>query len=97
MKYVLPRGGEKKLAQFAVRVFDVPQQGSAEEQALEGIRRLEAFYHSLGLTTTLHESNIGPENFDRMANRCVQLMGGSLGAFVKLCPDDCKAIYELAL
>ncbi len=97
MKYVLPRGGEKKLAQFAVRVFDVPQQGSAEEQALEGIRRLEAFYHSLGLTTTLHENNIGPENFDRMANRCVQLMGGSLGAFVKLCPDDCKAIYELAL
>ena len=97
MKYVLPRGGEKKLSQFAVRVFDVPEDfGTMEEIALEGIRRLEAFYHSLGLTTTLHENGIGTEDFDRMSDRCAAMMGGSVGFFVKLSPADCKAIYELA-
>ena len=98
MKYTLPRGGEKKLAQFATRVFDVPEDfGTLEEIALEGIRRLEAFYRSLGLTTTLHENGIGTEDFDRMADRCAAMMGGSVGFFVKLNAADCKAIYELAL
>ena len=98
MKYTLPRGGEKKLAQFATRVFDVPEDfGTLEEIALEGIRRLEAFYRSLGLTTTLHENGIGTEDFDRMADRCASMMGGSVGFFVKLNAADCKAIYELAL
>ena len=98
MKYVLPRGGAKKLAQFAVRVMGVPTDfGTQEETALEGIARLEAFYRSIGLTTTLHENGIGPEDFDRMAKRCVEIMGGSVGCFVKLNVEDCKAIYELAL
>lgn len=98
MKYVLPRGGAKKLAQFAVRVFGVAEDfGTEEEIALEGIARLEAFYHSLGLTTTLHENGIGTENFDRMAERCAAMAGGKAGFFVKLDKDDCKAIYELAL
>jgi len=98
MKYVLPRGGAKKLAQFAVRVFDVPEDfGTQEEIATEGIARLEAFYRSIGLTTTLHENGIGSEDIDRMAKHCIELLGGSVGAFVKLNTEDCKAIYELAL
>ncbi len=48
MKYVLGRGGEKKLAQFAARVWDVPDTGEEKAMAQEGIRRLEAFYHALG-------------------------------------------------
>jgi len=98
MKYVLPRGGAKKLAQFAHRVWDVPEDfGTEEEAAREGIARLEAFYHSLGLQTTLRENGIGEENFDRMAERCARMAGGQAGFFVKLGPADCKAIYELAL
>lgn len=98
MKYVLPRGGEKKLAQFARRVWDVPEDfGTEADIAAEGIRRLEAFYHSLGLQTTLHENGIGAGDFDRMAERCARMAGGKAGAFVKLAPEDCKAIYELAL
>ena len=98
MKYVLPRGGAKKLAQFAERVFDVPKDfGTMEEIAAEGIRRLEAFYRSMGLAITLHENGIGSEDIDRMAERAVALMGGSVGTFVKLGVPDCKAIYELAL
>ena len=68
-----------------------------EEIALEGIARLEAFYRSLGLATTLHESGIGSEDFDRMAERCAAMMGGVVGKFVPLQAADCKAIYELAL
>ena len=98
MKYVLPRGGVKKLAQFAVRVFDVPESfGTAEEIAKEGIARLEAFYRSLGLTTTLTENGIGDQDFDRMAQRAVALAGGTLGFFLPLKAEDCKAIYQLAL
>lgn len=98
MKYVLPRGGEKKLAQFATRVLGVSENfGTQEEIAKEGIARLEAFYHSLGLTTTLHENGIGEENIDRMADRCAQLVGGTVGSFVKLDAEACKAIYRLAL
>ena len=98
MKYVLPRGGAKKLAQFAIRVFDVAEDsGTLEEIAVEGIVRLEKFYHSLGLTTTLHENGIGTQDFDRMAERACAMVGGTLGCFASLKPGDCKAIYQLAL
>ncbi len=98
MKYVLPRGGAKKLAQFAVRVFDVPETfGTVEEIAKEGIARLESFYHSIGLTTTLHENSIDEKDFDRMAERAVALASGTLGFFLPLKAADVKAIYQLAL
>lgn len=98
MKYTLTRGGAKKLAQFAVRVFDVPEvAGDEETVAREGIARLEAFYRSLGLTTTLQENGIGDEDFDRMAERAVAMAGGTLGKFVPLKAADCVEIYKLAL
>ena len=62
-----------------------------------GIRRLEAFYRSLGLTTTLTENGIGDTDFGRMAERAVALAGGTLGQFVPLKAADCEAIYRLAL
>ena len=98
MKYVLTRGGAGKLRQFAVRIMDVPQNfGTDEAIALEGIARLEAFYRSLGLFTTLHENGIGTQDLDRMAKRCAEMMGGTVGFFVPLTAVDCRAIYELAL
>ena len=98
MKYVLPRGGAKKLAQFARRIFDVPEDfGSEEAIAAEGIARLEAFYRSIGLKTTLSENGIGDQDFDRMAERAVALAGGTLGFFLPLKACDVKAIYQLAL
>ena len=98
MKYVLPRGGAHKLAQFATRVFDVPETlGDEAAIAAEGIACLEAFYRSLGLTTTLRENNIGSGDFDRMAERAVAMAGGTLGAFLPLKVSDAKAIYTLAL
>lgn len=98
MKYVLPRGGARKLAQFATRVFDVPADpGDEAAVAKEGIARLEAFYRSLGLTTTLRENGIDNKDFDRMAERAVAMAGGSLGFFLPLKAEDARAIYQLAL
>ena len=97
MKYALAHGGEAKLAQFGRRVFDVPDSGDDAADAAEGIRRLEAFYRALGLTTTLSENGIGDTDFGRMAERAVAMAGGTLGQFVPLKPADCEAIYRLAL
>lgn len=98
MKYVLPRGGEKKLCQFATKVMGVPEDyGTPEAIAKEGIARLEAFYRSLGLTTTLHENGIGEENFPHMSQHVAWLMGGTVGQFVKLTSEDVMEIYRLAL
>lgn len=98
MKYVLEKEGEKKLSQFARRVMLVPEDfGTDRETALEGIARLENFYRSIGLTTTLHENGIGEEAIPRMAERAIRLGGGSLGFFVKLDVQAAEAIYHLAL
>ena len=98
MKYVLAKDGAPKLKQFAVHVMDVPQAyGSESEIAAEGIRRLEAFYRSLGLATTLGEMNIDDRDIDRMAERCVRLAGGRVGSYVPLDAKAAAAIYRLAL
>ena len=98
MKYVLPRGGARKLAQFAVRVLNVPRDfGSDEAVAAEGIRRLEAFYQSLGLVTTLGGMNIDGSRIPEMAQRAVSMAGGRLGGFVPLTPDMAEEVYKLAL
>lgn len=98
MKYTLPRGGAKKLAQFTTRVFGVPEDfGSEEEIAAEGIRRLEDFYRSLDMPVRLSEIHIDDRDFDRMAERCAAMVGGTVGAFVPLKAADCRKIYELAL
>ncbi|MBQ4074529.1 MAG: iron-containing alcohol dehydrogenase [Clostridia bacterium] len=98
MKYVLPRGGEKKLAQFAIRVFGVPESmGTMEEIAREGIRRLEAFYRSLEMPVRLKEIQIDDRDFERMAAHCAALVGGTVGKFVPLNAEDCRKIYYLAL
>lgn len=98
MKYAVSRGRARKLAQFACRVFDVPETfGSEEEIAAEGVARLESFYRSIGLHTTLGEIGIGEENFQRMARRAVALGGGQVGRYLPLREEDVLAIYRLAL
>lgn len=98
MKFVLPRGGAKKLAQFAQRVLGVSQDfGSEAEIAAEGIQRLEGFYQSLGLATTLTGMGIDDSRIPEMAARAVALVGGKLGGFVPLTAEMAEEIYRLAL
>lgn len=98
MKFVLPRGGAKKLAQFATRVLGVPEGFGAEEDiAKEGIARLETFYRSLGLVTTLGEMKIDQTRIPEMATRAVGMAGGRLGGFVPLDAAMAEEVYRLAL
>lgn len=80
---------------FATKVFSVESTGNKEEVAMEGIRRLEDFFRSLGLKTTLTEANIDDENFEIMAEKA---LAGSetLGRFKKLTKEDIVKILNLS-
>lgn len=98
MKYVYKHNIER-FAQFAVRVFDVEADfNNIEAVALEGIRRLEEFFKSIGLPTTFKEAGIPTDKIEEMAKRCIANSGSdSVGFFVKLYEKDIVEIYKLAL
>lgn len=85
----------RRFAQFAARVWDVDYDFAAPERtAREGIRRMTAFFRSIGLPTTLQELGVTDDRFDRMAKSAVDR--GPLGNFVKMDAAAVKKVYELA-
>lgn len=85
----------QRFAQFACRVWDVDYNFAAPERtAREGIRRLTAFFKSIGLPTTLKELGITDDRSAEMAKKCVDR--GLLGNFVKMDAAAVKKVYELA-
>ena len=96
MKYAI-RQYPKKIAQFATDVFDVPAGfGNDTQTALEGVRRLEAFYRSLAMPTRL--GNIGLENadFQALATRALPTEQSTVGVYIELHRQDFVEIYTLA-
>lgn len=96
MKYVykqnLPR-----FVQFAVRVMDVDLAFDQPEAiALEGIRRLEAFFRSLGMPTSFADLKIPADRIPEMAQRALDGRPYA-GHFAHLKEEDIAAIYRLAL
>lgn len=95
MKHVY-RHDLARFARWANLVWDVEADfNHPEEVALEGIRRLEAFYTRCGLPVRLKEVGIGPDRLAEMAARAAG--GGTVGNFVKLDKAAVQAILELAL
>ena len=91
MKYVY-KHDVTRFAQFAQRVWDVPESfGTEEEMALEGIARYERFAGSIGMPTSFSELGLPTDRFREMAEKC-----GEDGSFVRLSVDDIVKIYELA-
>ena len=66
--YVLRQQKKAKLRQFGERIFGVVS-GTDEMRIDETIRKTEAFFRSLGLTTRLSEENIGIEVIDEIERR----------------------------
>lgn len=66
--YVLRQQKKAKLLQFGERIFGVVS-GTDEMRIDETIRKTEAFFRSLGLTTRLSEENIGIEVIDEIERR----------------------------
>lgn len=86
-----------RFAQFAVRVwgcemrFDRP-----EETAREGIARLKAFWHDLGLPVNLTEMGGKAEDIPKLAAKASYSPQGTLGAFRPLKEADVIAVLELS-
>ena len=96
MKYVYKQD-VNRFVQFAVRVFNVEQDfHNPERTVLEGIRRLEDFFHRIGLPTTLAEAGIAPDRLAEMADMATAGDTVTLGSFMPLAKEDVLAIYELS-
>lgn len=96
MKYAI-RQHPKKISQFATDIFDVPADfGSETEIALEGVRRLEAFYQSLKMPICLCDAGITGLNREKLAARALPTETATVGEYIKLHRSDIEEIYKLA-
>lgn len=95
-KYVYKEGMDK-FFQFAVRVFNVePNYENPEETVLEGIKRLEDFYHAIGLTTHLEELGLKRSDFETIAKNCKTFAEDKVGNFKRISRDEIIKILEIA-
>nr|WP_018962972.1 iron-containing alcohol dehydrogenase [Coprothermobacter platensis] len=96
MEYVLDEDNVEPFYQFAVNVFGVDPKLPKMDVAKEGIKRLsDFFFHTLKLSSTLHELGIDDKNFEVMANKACQ--GNVLKGFKTLTPQDVENIYRMCL
>ena len=85
-----------RAALLATRVFGVDAHDYDEKQrALILADRLQSFFASLGVKTTLGELGIGRDDFDRMAQRATR--NGTVGHYYPLDAEAIKSVLELAL
>ena len=79
-----------RFVRFATKVMGVDNDVfHPEEVALEGIRRIKAYFASLGMPTSLSELGVKDEDIKELANF-------NDGFFVKLTPADMEKIFDLA-
>jgi alcohol dehydrogenase len=96
MKHVL-KHDMNRFVQWSVRVWNVEMDVfNPEAVALNGIRKLEEFFHSIGLGTELSDLGIQGDRIDEMANKATDGNTRKLGNFVKLNEKDVRKILHLA-
>lgn len=82
-----------RFVQWAVRVWNVELNVfDPEATVLEGIRRMEDFFHAIGLGTSLASLGIKDDRLAEMAEKCTAGDTRTVGNFVKL---DQKAVFEI--
>ena len=89
-----------RFVRYAVKVMGVEDLGQGEEAiALEGISRLEEFYHRIGMPVNLRELGISPteEQIAAMAQSCAKACGGKKGSAKVLDVKDMENIYRNSL
>ena len=97
MKYVY-KHNVNRFVQFASRVFNVEIDFyNPEKTAIEGIRRLEMFFESIGLPVRLSQMNIKDDKISEMAAKSTQKDSFAVGNFVKLKTSDVAEVLKLAL
>lgn len=68
------------------------------EIALTGIKKMEQFYHRIGMPINMQELGIEPtdEQIEKMAESCIHATGGHQGSAKVLYKDDMIKIYQAA-
>ncbi|HPJ88636.1 MAG TPA: iron-containing alcohol dehydrogenase [Thermotogota bacterium] len=85
----------EKIMKFFHTVFDVEATFDDSQYMIEeGIKRLKAFYRSIGMPVSLKEAGITEKRYEEMAEKCTVF--GPVGNFMKLDKTDVIKIYELA-
>jgi alcohol dehydrogenase YqhD (iron-dependent ADH family) len=93
LKYVY-RQDVRRVARFAEQVWGVDGAFYDPDQAaLEGIRRMEDFFRSIGLPVTLADAKIPTDRIKEMAAHATKF---PLGFFKKLTTGDVEAILKIA-
>ena len=86
----------RKVAQFANRVWDVPASEDKKAMALEGVARMKAFLHEIGMPTTFRELGIENPDISALVCRLHENKGEFVGNYVKLDRQATRQIYETA-
>jgi hypothetical protein len=96
MKHVLDHDLDR-FVQWSVRVWNVElDMFDKEVTARAGIARLEAFFHSIGLGTTLASLKVGTDRIDEMARKATDGDTRRIGNFVKLDSAQVAKVLKLA-
>lgn len=89
-----------RFTRFAVNVMGVTNDDcDPKATALQGIERMEQFYHSIGMPTTIHEligREITDDEIAEMARKCTRDSTITHGNFKILHTQDIEAIYRMA-
>ena len=87
-----------RFAQFAVRVWGCDMDyRNPENTALEGIRRMEAFFSSIGMPVTFAQLGAKEEDIPALAAKVVRGPNGTTGHFVELDTPAIEAVLRLAV
>lgn len=97
MKYVY-KTDMPRFVRYFTRVWGVENdEFDPESVILQGIKKQEAFYRSIGMPVTLEEVGMHEEDIDRIAETVDVFPHGKTGNFVMLDREDVKNIYRLCL
>lgn len=97
-RYVMDQKPER-FAQFAYRIFDLPQTGDPKSDGLRGIEAMEDYFRSIRMPVNLRELGVGAlteEQIDELAEKCTYFGRRTIGQFKVLGKEDIKAIYRMA-
>ena len=96
MHYCAEHGGEKRLAQMAVRVFGCQMDfDDPKRTALEGIEAFRAFLRSIGMPLTFAEIGADPADIPELVEMN-HIGDGKTGGYIGLDKQAHFDIYNLA-
>lgn len=86
---------EKRFAQFARNVWGVTEENDTLASQ-KGISKMEKFFKSIGMPTTLRELNVPKEAIDSLAENCTYKKSRTIKSYIKLGYQEIKDIFEIA-